>query len=134
MNEDPLTNTEITHLPKEFVDRLKKPFIRFLHIEAAGGVVLLLFTIAALILSNSPWAHVYEHAWETPVGLQFGSLEYVRSLRDWINTMALFIANLALSKTLLDSAKLGIFLATVFSAVAGLAVLMRLPKQAKPPQ
>jgi NhaA family Na+:H+ antiporter len=48
--------------------------------------------------------------------------------------MALFIANLALSKTLIDSAKLGIFLATVFSALAGIAVLMSLPKQGKPPQ
>jgi NhaA family Na+:H+ antiporter len=38
-------------------------------------------------------------------------------------TMALFIANLAFSKSLIDSAKLGIFLASVFSAVAGLALL-----------
>ena len=49
-------------------------------------------------------------------------------------TMALFIANLALSKTLIDSAKLGIFLATVFSVLVGLAVLMSLPKQDKFPQ
>jgi NhaA family Na+:H+ antiporter len=49
-------------------------------------------------------------------------------------TMALFIANLALSKTLIDSAKLGIFLATVFSVLVGLAVLMILPKQDKFPQ
>ncbi|MEJ2397380.1 MAG: sodium:proton antiporter, partial [Gammaproteobacteria bacterium] len=45
----------------------------------------------------------------------------------------LFIANLALSKALIDSAKLCIFIATVFSALAGLAVLMSLPKQGKRP-
>jgi NhaA family Na+:H+ antiporter len=46
--------TEITRLPKEFVDRLTKPFARFLSIQAGGGVILLLFTVAALVLSNSP--------------------------------------------------------------------------------
>jgi NhaA family Na+:H+ antiporter len=39
-------------------------------------------------------------------------------------TMALFIANLAFNQSLIDSAKLGIFLASVFSAVAGVALLM----------
>jgi NhaA family Na+:H+ antiporter len=38
-------------------------------------------------------------------------------------TMALFIANLAFDENLIDSAKLGIFIASVFSAVAGLAWL-----------
>jgi NhaA family Na+:H+ antiporter len=38
-------------------------------------------------------------------------------------TMALFIANLAFSQSLIDAAKLGIFLASVVSAVAGVALL-----------
>jgi NhaA family Na+:H+ antiporter len=40
-------------------------------------------------------------------------------------TMALFIANLAFDQALLDSAKLGIFLASVSSAVLGIALLSR---------
>jgi len=85
MITDQQANPETTRLPKEFVDRLTNPFVRFLHIESASGAVLLLFTIAALVLSNSPWAHIFERAWETQVGLQLGSLEFVRSLREWIN-------------------------------------------------
>jgi hypothetical protein len=38
-------------------------------------------------------------------------------------TMALFIANLAFSPSLINSAKLGILSASVFSAVAGIALL-----------
>jgi len=38
-------------------------------------------------------------------------------------TMALFIADLALARSLIDSAKLGIFAASVSSAAAGLAFL-----------
>ncbi len=41
--------------------------------------------------------------------------------------MALFIANLAFGDSRIDSAKLGIFLASAFSGLAGLAVLMRVP-------
>jgi NhaA family Na+:H+ antiporter len=48
-------------------------------------------------------------------------------------TMALFISSLAYDKTLINSAKLGIFLASVFSALAGLALLrwwaVRAPRQ-----
>jgi NhaA family Na+:H+ antiporter len=47
-------------------------------------------------------------------------------------TMALFIANMAFGKSLIDSAKLGIFLASGFSAVAGLALLMWLARGRTP--
>lgn len=43
------------------------------------------------------------------------------------STTALFIANRAFSKNPIDSAKLGIFLASVLSAVAGCALLMSVP-------
>jgi NhaA family Na+:H+ antiporter len=49
-------------------------------------------------------------------------------------TMALFIANLAFSKNMIDSAKLGIFLASVASAVAGLALLRWLPTRGQHPE
>jgi NhaA family Na+:H+ antiporter len=47
-----LTKTSDTRLPSEFVDWLRKPIARFLRIEAAGGAVLLLFTVAALLLES----------------------------------------------------------------------------------
>ena len=94
MSNERQPNAGISRLPKEFVDRLTKPFARFLSIEAAGGAILLLFTVAALVLSNSPWAHLYENVWETSVGLQLGSFEFARTLREWINDglMALFFS------------------------------------------
>jgi len=44
-------------------------------------------------------------------------------------TMALFISNLAFDRSLLDQAKLGIFLASLFSAAVGLAFLFRVTRQ-----
>jgi NhaA family Na+:H+ antiporter len=104
MSEDQHAGAESTQLPKELVDRLTRPFAWFLRIEAAGGAVLLLFTAAALVLSNSPWARLFEHAWETPIGLQLGSFEFVRSLRGWINdglmTLFFFLVALELKREL----------------------------------
>lgn len=104
MNLDRHTNPQATHLPKELVDSLTNPFVRFLHIESAGGAILLLFTVAALVLSNSPWADSFEHIWETQVGIQIDSHELVRSLRDWINdglmTLFFFLVALELKRGL----------------------------------
>ncbi len=105
MNTDKKENPEATRLPKEFVDRLTRPFVRFLHIESAGGAILLLFTVLALVLSNSPWADAFEHAWETQVGLHVGSVELARSLREWINdglmTLFFFLVALELKRELI---------------------------------
>jgi Na+:H+ antiporter, NhaA family len=38
------------------IDRLLSPVQSFLKIEAAGGILLLLFTVVALVWANSPWA------------------------------------------------------------------------------
>lgn len=104
MSEERDTPRDLVRLPMEFGDRLTRPFARFLRIEVAGGAVLLLFTLAALVLSNSPWAHTYLEAWETRVGVHVGGFEYARSLKDWINdglmTLFFFLVALELKREL----------------------------------
>jgi NhaA family Na+:H+ antiporter len=104
MLEDQAVEVELTRLPREPLDRLTRPFARFLGIEAAAGVILLLFTVSALILSNSPWAQAFLSAWETRIALQVGSFEFARSLRDWINdglmTLFFFLVALELKREL----------------------------------
>jgi NhaA family Na+:H+ antiporter len=96
---------KFARLPAEFLDRLTKPFTRFLAIEAATGAILLLFTVAALVLSNSPWAHSFLNAWETQIGLQIGSWEFARTLKDWINdglmSLFFFLVSLELKRQLI---------------------------------
>lgn len=98
-------NVKQPRLPLELVNWIANPFARFLQIEAASGGILLFFTIAALVLSNSPWSHYFFAIWETPVGIQIGSLEYSRSIREWINdalmTFFFFLVALELKRELL---------------------------------
>lgn len=104
MKTDQPTDPEFARLPVEFLDRLTKPFSRFLGIEAASGAVLLLFTIVAVGLSNSPWAQAFSNAWETRLGLQIGAWEYSRTLRHLINdglmTLFFFLVSLELKREL----------------------------------
>jgi NhaA family Na+:H+ antiporter len=97
-------DARLARLPTGLVDRLTKPFAQFLRIEAAAGSILLLCTVVTLALSNSPWAPYFLKAWETPVGVQIGSLELARSLRDWINdglmTLFFFVVALELKREL----------------------------------
>ena len=87
-----MADTDSGQLPRRPVDRVVGPLVRFLHVEAASGVVLLLCTVAALIVANSGWADGFLGFWNTRVGLRFGSWEMVHSLKHWINDglMAIF--------------------------------------------
>ncbi|SEG88973.1 Na+/H+ antiporter NhaA [Marinobacterium lutimaris] len=104
MTDDPQPEPSYTRLPPAYVNRLLQPFTRFLHIEAAGGAVLLLFTVAALALSNSPWAHPFLEFWEIESGFNVGSFEFARSLKEWINdglmTLFFFLVALELKREL----------------------------------
>jgi NhaA family Na+:H+ antiporter len=79
-------------LPEEPIDRVLGPLERFLHIEAAGGIVLVACTGVALTVANSPLGEAYHHLWETPIGFQIGGLGTSHSIEHWINDglMALF--------------------------------------------
>ncbi|WP_144631134.1 Na+/H+ antiporter NhaA [Bordetella genomosp. 13] len=58
---------------------------RFLHIEAASGIVLVIAAAAALIWANSPFSAGYHHFWHMPVSLGLGDLTFSQSLHFWIN-------------------------------------------------
>src|SRR6185295_11666040 len=67
------------------VARLFEPIDRFLHVEAASGIVLLAATFVALVWSNSPWGASYDRLWNLPIILGVGSYAFSHSLHFWIN-------------------------------------------------
>ena len=64
----------------------------FLRLESAGGVLLLIAAVIALLIANSPLAGYYEVFLDTPVIVQVGQLAIDKPLLLWVNDglMAIF--------------------------------------------
>ncbi|MDT3685162.1 MAG: Na+/H+ antiporter NhaA [Pseudorhodoplanes sp.] len=97
-------NESLSRLPKVPADRLTKPFMLFLRIEAMAGAVLLLSTLVALTLANSSWSSSFLALWDIHAGINLGGLEISRSLKHWINdglmTLFFFVIALELKREL----------------------------------
>lgn len=85
-------SSQETLFPKEPIQRLTQPLSRFLHVEAASGVVLLLCAVAALAAANSAFSEQFLALWKMPVGFTIGGFALLHSLKHWINDglMAIF--------------------------------------------
>ncbi|MGI9603546.1 MAG: Na+/H+ antiporter NhaA [Acidimicrobiales bacterium] len=59
--------------------RVARPMSRFLHVEAASGVLLIAATVLALVWANSPLKDSYHDLWETRVVVQVGSVVDIES-------------------------------------------------------
>jgi NhaA family Na+:H+ antiporter len=83
---------------------LGRPVARFLHVEAAGGLVLLAATVAALLWANSPWSASYEAFWGTTLTIDLGGRVLVEDLRHWVNdglmTLFFFVVGLEIKREL----------------------------------
>lgn len=65
---------------------------RFLQLESASGLLLIIAAVIALIVNNSPLSHLYMSFLDVPVAVQIGALQIAKPLLLWINDglMALF--------------------------------------------
>ena len=72
--------------------RMPRVLRQFLATESAGGLVLLVAAVVALVWANSPWHGSYEALWHTELSVGVGRFVLVEDLRHWVNDglMALF--------------------------------------------
>jgi NhaA family Na+:H+ antiporter len=88
-----LPGTEPSFLQSDAVlARVARPIARFLSIEAAGGVVLVVAAVVALVWANSPWQASYTSFWATELELRVGPFLFEEDLGHWVNDalMAVF--------------------------------------------
>ena len=64
---------------------LSARFLDFFRTQSAGGVVLIIATVIALVAANSPLADGYHHLLETPLSIGVGDHTLNHSLHFWIN-------------------------------------------------
>ncbi len=85
MGQDELSYSRVTHLPDRPIQRLQRPLTAFMHVESAGGVVLLICTAIALLAANSPYAEAYAAFWHHDLRIAVGDFELSYSVAHWIN-------------------------------------------------
>jgi len=105
MAEDVKIDGEFPELPQDPIDAFVNPLRRFLHIESASGVLLILTTISALILANSPLSAKFLAFWKTLFEFRIGPLGMEHSLQHWINdglmTIFFFVIGLEVKRELI---------------------------------
>ncbi|HEY6627693.1 MAG TPA: Na+/H+ antiporter NhaA, partial [Acidimicrobiia bacterium] len=72
--------------------KLIQPLRDFLATESAGGIVLVVAALIAIVWANSPWQSSYEQLWTTTFEIRLGSWALSMDLRHWVNEalMAIF--------------------------------------------
>ena len=78
--------------PEPLANRALRALTDFLRLEAAGGILLILAALLALLCANSPLEEFYDGFREMPVAVVFGELQIAKPWLLWINDglMAVF--------------------------------------------
>ena len=114
-------------LQKAF-EKIVTPFESFLHSQTTTGIFLLVSTLIALVLANSPYADAYYDFFHTKIGFSVGSWHVYHSFSHWINDALMavffFVVGLEIKRELLTGELSEVRLAVlpILGAVGGMIV------------
>jgi len=104
------------------------PFRNFIKREEFGGILLLIFTVIALVWANSPWYNSYKNLWQMDVVIHIGTITVSQSIINLINEglMAIFffVIGLELKREILAGALSSVKQASlpIAAAIGGMIV------------
>ena len=105
-----------------------RPLERFIHVQAASGIVLLLCAAIALAWANSRWGGTYAALWETHFAVGIGHWMFRMSLHSFVNDVLMavffFVIGLEIRREIHDGQLRSVRRASlpVFAAIGGMAV------------
>ena len=83
-----------------------EPMKKFLQLESAGGIILMIAAALAMLLANSPAAFLHQALIDTPVEVRIGALHLAKPLLLWINdglmAVFFFLVGLELKREVLE--------------------------------
>ncbi len=107
--------------------KVSTPFEDFLHSQMTTGLVLMLMTITALILANSPLVDAYKHFFHMSIDFNVGEWKLSHSLHHWINDglMAIFffMIGLEIKREVLvgELSNIKVAILPILAAIGGMA-------------
>lgn len=106
---------------------MPNPITKFLRLESAGGIILILMALLAMMLANSPLSGYYQQFLDLDVQLRIGALDLHKPLLLWINDglMAIFflVIGLEVKREMIDGA-LSTRAQATFPAIAALGGML----------
>ena len=77
--------------PSAPIVRILRPFQAFAENKTAGGILLLVCTIAALLWANSDWSESYYALWHTNFTISLGAWTLSHDLHFWVNDLLMVV-------------------------------------------
>ncbi len=116
------------HLKETPVARVLLPMQEFMHNSASSGIVLMIVTVLALAVANSPLAASYDTLLHTYIGITVGTFQLKYSLLHWINdglmAVFFFLVGLEIKREILvgELSNLRAALLPIIAAIGGVTV------------
>jgi len=107
-------------------NKISTPFEHFIHAQTTTGMILMLMTVLALVLANTPLTESYAHFFHTKVDLSIGSWTLSNNIHHWINDglMAIFffIIGLEIKREILvgELSNIKVAILPILAAVGGM--------------
>ena len=108
--------------------KVSTPFEHFIHAQTTTGLILMLMTIIALVLANSPLSEIYNHLFHIKIDFDVGSWTLSHSVHHWINDglMAIFffMIGLEIKREILvgELSNIKVAILPILSAIGGMIV------------
>ena len=109
-------------------NRISTPFEHFLHAQTTTGIILMVMTVIALILANTPLTEAYIHFFHTKVNLTVGTWDISHNIHHWINDglMAIFffIIGLEIKREILvgELSNIKVAMLPILAAIGGMVL------------
>lgn len=106
------------------MNKLTQRFKNFFRKESSTGILLILATLAALIIANSPLRDFYQQVMQLEFSMGFENVYLSKSIQHWVNDglMALFFLAMGLEiKSELKFGRLNSFNSAIFPVMAALS-------------
>ncbi|NPA73764.1 MAG: Na+/H+ antiporter NhaA [Epsilonproteobacteria bacterium] len=106
--------------------KVSTPFEEFLHAQTTTGLILMIMTVVALVLANSPLSEWYSHIFHTKIEFSIGSWKLSYTIHHWINDalMAIFffIIGLEIKREILvgELSNIKVAILPILSAIGGM--------------
>lgn len=106
--------------------KISTPFEHFLHAQTTTGIVLMLMTIVALILANTPFADIYINFFHMNIDFNVGSWKLSHSVHYWINdglmSIFFFLIGLEIKRKILigELSNIKIAILPILAAIGGM--------------